>query len=123
MIKENNQDPWTDKVRRDGLIAAVASIGLVDLWDHDQGCNDVAPFLSLSDGFAKQGACIGIGLFCSGVTSEVDPAKGLLMEHINGNENDSKLGSVIGLGIAYAGSARDDITEELIPLIIDTSLP
>ena len=123
MIKDTNQDPWTDKVRKDGLIAAVASIGLVDLWDSDQGSNDISPFLSLNDGFAKFGACIGIGLFCSGVTNEVDPAKALLMDNINGSEKDSKTGSIIGLGIAYAGSAREDITEELVPLIIDTDLP
>ena len=32
------------------------------------------------------GACIGVGLYCSGTTSDVDPAKALLEDFIGGKE-------------------------------------
>ncbi len=43
----------------------------------------------------------------------------MLMEQIEGKEEYAKLGSVIGLGLAYAGSARDDFLDPLITLIVD----
>lgn len=33
-----------------------------------------------------------------------------------------RVGAVMGLGIAYAGSARLDLLETLVPLVVDTNL-
>lgn len=44
-----------------------------------------------------------------GIRDEVDPAKAMLEEGINSGEMYSKLGGVIGLGFAYAGSCREDM--------------
>lgn len=68
------------------------------------------------------GACIAIGVFCSGQTSEVDPAKAFLNDFIGGKEQYSKLGSIIGIGIAYAGSARESFIEDLVPIVVDGNL-
>jgi 26S proteasome regulatory subunit N1 len=35
----------------------------------------------------------------------------------------TRLGAIVGLGLAYAGSAREDLLEMLVPLVIDTGLP
>ncbi len=55
----NDKEPWIHKVKSDGLVAAVGSLGLVDLWDFDSGSSDIDQYLNLKDGYAKCGACIG----------------------------------------------------------------
>lgn len=44
-----------------------------------------------------------------------------MSEYLEANDVYSKRGSVIGLGIAYAGSAKEELLESLVPLVIDTS--
>ena len=53
--------------------------------------------------------------------SELDPAKAMLSEYLEGDDIFAKRGAVIGLGIAYAGSAKEDLLEDLIPLVVDPS--
>lgn len=56
--------------------------------------------------------------------SDTDPAFALLSEHIEGNDGKdiySKRGAIIGLGIAYAGSNRENIQELLTPIAIDVT--
>jgi len=59
---------------------------MIDLWDPDQGATDISEYLDTKDGFTKMGACIGVGLYCSGTTNEVDPAKALLNDYLQGKE-------------------------------------
>ncbi len=40
---------------------------------------------------------------------------------MNEKEEYTKLGAIIGLGLAYAGSAREDLFEELEAFIYDTN--
>jgi 26S proteasome regulatory subunit N1 len=44
-----------------------------------------------------------------------------LEEKINSREDYSKLGSIVGLGLAYAGSGREDLLDLLLPVVIDNS--
>jgi len=53
--------------------------------------------------------------------SELDPAKAMLSEYLEGKDIYAKRGAVIGLGIAYAGSAKESLLEDLIPMVVDTS--
>jgi len=59
-----------------------------------------------------------------GVRNECDPAWALLQEHLEneGNEPLSKLAAVVSLGFAYAGSGREDLLENLTPMIVDTAV-
>jgi 26S proteasome regulatory subunit N1 len=61
-------------------------------------------------------------LVTSGVRHESDPALGLLSEYVEGNTLIHRVASIIGLGIAYAGSAREDLLDLLLPLVSDTGL-
>lgn len=63
----NKETPWLNSVKNDAAIAAVASIGLVNLWNIDNGTEQISEYFDLSDVFTKAGACIGLGLFCSGI--------------------------------------------------------
>lgn len=113
------KEPWIANVKKEGILAATASLGLIYQWDIE-GCEEaIADYLDLKDGFAKAGACIGIGISNSGVFSELDPAKAILEEYLESEDNTVKLGSSIGLGIAYAGTAREDFLETLCPIVLD----
>lgn len=51
--------------------------------------------------------------------SDLDPAKALLSDFLESKDIFAKRGSIIGLGIAYAGNSREDLSESLIPLVVD----
>ena len=57
------------------------------------------------------------------MTSDMDVALGLLTEHVevDGKDNMQKAAAVLGLGIAYAGTDREDVKESLVPLMLDDS--
>lgn len=113
------KEPWIANVKKEGILAATASLGLIYLWDVE-GCEEaIADYLDLKDGYAKAGACIGIGISNSGIWSEMDPAKALLEEYLESDNNTVKMGSAIGLGLAYAGTAREDLQEILCPIVLD----
>lgn len=51
---------------------------MVNLWNSDNGSNEISEYLEFTDNFSKAGACLGIGLFCTSLTDETDPAIALL---------------------------------------------
>jgi len=119
MLKEYQDQHWLYRVKEAGMITATASLGLIHLWDVDCGLANISEYLDLSDGFSKQGALIGIGMMNLGIRDEIDPAKAILEENINSKEFCSRLGGIIGLGFAYAGSCREDFLETLVPFVVD----
>lgn len=113
------KEPWIANVKKEGIMAATASLGLIYQWDIE-GCEEaITDYLDLKDGYAKAGACIGFGISNSGIWSELDPAKAILEEYLESESNTVKLGASIGLGIAYAGTAREDFLETLCPIVLD----
>ena len=62
----------------------MASLGLLNLWDVDNGLGNVDKYLNSDDDFVKAGALLAIGVMGTGVRSEADPALALLVEHLNG---------------------------------------
>eukprot|EP01017_Pseudomicrothorax_dubius_P046408 TRINITY_DN8170_c0_g2_i4.p1 TRINITY_DN8170_c0_g2~~TRINITY_DN8170_c0_g2_i4.p1 ORF type:complete len:750 (-),score=243.54 TRINITY_DN8170_c0_g2_i4:172-2421(-) len=119
-VKEGQ--PWIHNLKNDAQVAGTGSLGLIHMWDIEEGSTSITDYLNLKDGFARMGACIAIGVTNTGVTNEFDTAKALLEEQLQGRDDYAKRGAVIGLGIAYAGSAREDLLEILTPLVIDPNL-
>ena len=116
------KDPWIAHLKNEGLLAATASLGMINLWNVEESTSSISDYLDLKDGWAKAGACIGIGIANSGVWSDVDPAKAILEEHLNSKDHSVKLGAAMGLGLAYAGTAREDFREVLCPIITDLGI-
>ena len=115
-------DPWIANVKKEGILAATASLGLVYLWDVD-GCEEqISDYLDLKDGWAKAGAAIAVGISNSGIWNELDQAKGILEEMIESDNAQVKMGAAMGLGIAYAGTAREDFLDILTPLLLDEEI-
>ncbi|XP_051912777.1 uncharacterized protein LOC127595135 [Hippocampus zosterae] len=119
--KKKDHEQWIHKTKEDGQIAAVASIGMLDLWDPDTGADDISPYLELQ-GPALAGAYLGTGLYNAGITSEEDAAKALLCDALENGEPSVHAPAILGLGIAYAGQSREDIQEVLVPIIMNPEL-
>lgn len=58
----SKSDPWIANVKKEGIMAATAQLGLINLWDSDGADEQLADYLNLKDGYAKAGACLGIGI-------------------------------------------------------------
>ena len=118
----DQKDPWVSHVSKASLMSAVASIGLIDMWNIEESTSNLDSYLNLKDGYAKAGACIGLGIANSGVWSDVDPARAILEEAISSKDLIMKLGASIGLGLAYAGTAREDFRDVLCPIVTDLGI-
>jgi 26S proteasome regulatory subunit N1 len=108
---------WLYKNKDHGMMAAAASLGSILLWNVEEGLTQIDKFLYSSEDYIKAGAALAVGILSSGVRNEADPAMALLTEHVEGDSHTLKCASITGLGIAYAGTRREDIMELLVPVI------
>jgi 26S proteasome regulatory subunit N1 len=95
------------------MMSAVASLGLVMLWNVDEGLNKVDKYLMHADDNIKAGAVLAVGIVSSGVRNESDPALALLSEFVEGGSVPVAVrhAALVGLGIAYAGQARTELLD------------
>lgn len=115
MTPEGNT--WLYKNKKHGMMSAAASLGLIMLWNVEEGITQIDKYLYSGDEFVKAGAILGVGIVSAGIRNECDPALALLSEHIDSGNCSIRCASCLGLGIAYAGSAREDVSELLIPVV------
>ena len=114
MIPDNE---WLYKNKDHGMMSASASLGVLLLWNVEEGLTQIDKFLYSSEDYVKAGAALAVGILSSGVRNDADPALALLSEHIEGDSHIMKCAACTGLGIAYAGSAREDVMELLTPVV------
>merc|ERR1719183_2839310 len=112
---------WVYKNKEMGMMSTVASLGTLLLWSVDEGLEQADRYQWADDPHIKAGAYMAFGLVTSGVKNECDPAWALLGEQLEAEDALLKLSSVVGLGYAYAGSCREDLLENLTPMIVDTA--
>ena len=75
-----------------------------------------------SDDHIVAGSYIAIGLVNSGIKNQNDPVYAILLEKLESSTKQiHKIGALIGLSMAYAGSARADLLEAISPIVLDTS--
>lgn len=77
-------------------------------------------YLYTNDYNIKAGALLAIGLVNCGVRNECDPALALLSDYVCSENSMLRIGAVLGLGLAYAGSQRSDVTDLLTAVLTDT---
>jgi 26S proteasome regulatory subunit N1 len=114
---------WVTKVKDKGIMTTVASLGLIHLWNFEECSQALSEYIELEDGYAKAGALIAWGLCNSGIWDENDPARALLEENLESSVNCVKIGACVGLGLAYAGSSREDFNDVFCELMNDENLP
>ncbi|VDK77497.1 unnamed protein product [Onchocerca ochengi] len=106
MTEAEDASRWFYKNKEYGMLSAAASQGLVWRWDIDTGLAQCDRFLYVNDDFIKAGTLLAIGIISSGIQDTCDPAAALLMDHINSDRTVMRIGSIFGLGLAYANSKR-----------------
>jgi 26S proteasome regulatory subunit N1 len=113
LMTPNND--WLYKNKDHGMMSAAASLGMLLLWNVEEGLTQIDKFLYSSEEYVKAGAALSVGILSSGVSNDADPALALLTEHVEGDSHIMKCAACTGLGIAYAGSAREDVMDVLVP--------
>ncbi|KPI84670.1 putative proteasome regulatory non-ATPase subunit [Leptomonas seymouri] len=106
--------------REDRIISTTAALGLLHLWDHVEGLQQIDKYFYSESTYVKAGACLASGIVMCGVKNPFDPALGLLSEQVSASEDEVAIGAILGLGNAYAGTRKEDVKELLVPLLADS---
>jgi len=112
---------WVYKNKEHGMMSTVASLGSLYLWGMDEGMGQIDKYQYSSDVHLQAGALMAFGLVSCGIRNECDPAWALLGEKLEDESEQLRLAAVVGLGYAYAGACREDLLENLTPMIVDTA--
>jgi 26S proteasome regulatory subunit N1 len=105
---------WLYKNKDHGMMSAAASLGSILLWNVEEGLTQIDKFLYSNEDYVKAGAALAVGILSSGIRNDADPALALLSEHIEGDKHIMRVAACTGLGIAYAGTGREDVMDLLI---------
>merc|ERR1712136_318101 len=116
LLMEDGQK-WLYKNKDHGMMSATASIGLILLWDVDGGLTQIDKYLYSPEDHIKAGALLACGIVNTGVRNECDPALALLSDYVLHTSNVMRIGAILGLGLAYAGSNREDVLSLLLPVL------
>jgi len=115
-----SEDSWVYKNKDQGMLSAAASLGMIYLWNVEEGLSEIDKYLYNGDNNIKAGALLACGIVNAGIRTEVDAAFALLQEYVEGSTREVRIASILGLGIAYAGSAHEQIFELLMPILADS---
>ncbi|KAF8508239.1 armadillo-type protein [Hysterangium stoloniferum] len=122
MVEAEEGNSWIYKNKDHGMMSATASLGLSLLWDTDVGLSHVDKYTYSSEEHIKAGALLATGILNSGVRTEADAALALLGDHVGNKSVPLKTSAIVGLGLAYAGSHREDLVALLVPNIVDDAV-
>jgi 26S proteasome regulatory subunit N1 len=114
-----DEDEWIWKNKDSGMTAAAASLGLIHLWDIDEGFAKIDKYMESTNDLIRAGAYMAVGIINSGIKNDSDPVFALLSEHVESDNEHIKIGALMGLSFTYAGTAREDILELVSPVILD----
>ncbi|RFU32860.1 hypothetical protein B7463_g3444, partial [Scytalidium lignicola] len=123
MMAEDEKASWVWKTKEEGMMSTVASLGMLMLWDVENGLDKIDKYTYAPEDQIQAGAMLAIGIVNSGVRMDSDPALALLGDEDKLNHTNPlvRVASIMGLGIAYAGSSRSDLLDILLPIVGDTS--
>jgi len=121
---EGDKTSWVWKTKDDGMLSTTASLGMLVRWDIESGLDQIDKYTYASEDQIKAGALLAIGILNSGVRIDAEPALALLSgdENIGSKNVPTRMASIMGLGLACAGTNKDDLLELLLPVVEDTSL-
>lgn len=123
LVEGGIKSSWVWKTKEEGQLSTTASLGALTLWDVEGGLDKIDTYTYPTEDAIKAGAALATGIVNSGVRLDSDPAIALLGENLDGSKSKAiRTTSMMGLGLAYAGSNREDLLELLLPFVTDTSL-
>lgn len=119
MYLTGEEATWPSEQTDNRLFATTSMLGLIHLWDHADGLLEIEKYLHSDTVNIRAGACLATGISLCGVSHPYDPALGLLNDFVCAPHKEVRIGAILGLGYAYAGSMREEIRELLVPILID----
>ncbi|KAK6600268.1 26s proteasome regulatory subunit [Botrytis cinerea] len=124
MMVEDEKASWVWKTKEEGMMSTVASMGTLLLWDVETGLDKIDKYTYAPETQIQAGTLLAIGIMNSGVRIDSEPALALLGEEDKLNHKNPlvRVGAIMGLGLAYAGSNREQLLELLLPIVTDTSV-
>ncbi|KAI4161306.1 MAG: hypothetical protein LQ342_004973 [Letrouitia transgressa] len=124
MLVDGDKTSWVFKTKDDGMISTTASMGMLLRWDIENGLDQIDKFTYAQENQIKAGALLAIGILNHGVRTDSEPALALLSteDNIGSKDKGMRVASIMGLGLACAGTNNDDLLELLLPIVEDTSL-
>ena len=87
-------------------MATAASVGLLLLWNIDEGFDKIDKYMESTSDLIRAGAYMAVGLVNSGIRNMNDPVNILLSEKIDQGTEYERMGALMGLSFTYAGSNR-----------------
>lgn len=123
MMVEDDKSSWVWKTKEEGMMSTVASLGTLQLWDVEGGLDKIDKYTYSDEEPIQAGAMLAIGIMNSGVRMDSDPALALLGDEdkLNHKSPQVRVAAIMGLGLAYAGSNREQLLELLLPIVGDTT--
>jgi 26S proteasome regulatory subunit N1 len=114
---------WIFKNKEHGKMSAAASLGSILLWDVEGGLPQVDAYLYSEEPNIVAGGLLAVGLINTNIRNDCDPAYGLLYESVTKENPSVRIGAIMGLGLAYAGTQKEEVSELLTEVILDDSAP
>ncbi|OQR71238.1 26S proteasome non-ATPase regulatory subunit 2-like [Tropilaelaps mercedesae] len=114
-----DSNSWIHKNKEHGMMSATASLGLIQLWSVDNGLSHIDKYLYSNDDYIKAGAILACGIVNCGVRNDCDPAMALLSDYVLHESVLMRVGSILGLGLAYAGSNNPNVITHILPVFSD----
>jgi 26S proteasome regulatory subunit N1 len=123
MLMEEDKETWVWKTKDEGMTSTVASLGTLLMWDVENGLEKIDKYTYAPEPQILAGAMLAIGIMSSGTRIDSEPALALLgdsdkLEHKNPLV---RTASIMGLGLSYAGSQKEELMEFLLPIVTNSS--
>ena len=121
IMEEESGMKWVYKNKEGGMMSTVGTLGWIFKWDVDGGLSCIDKYLYSDNDFIKAGGLLACGVVNAGVKNECDPALALLGEYVTNSKQVLSRASIVGLGVAYAGTRKSECLALLQPVILDAS--
>ncbi|KAK3688588.1 armadillo-type protein [Podospora appendiculata] len=123
MLVEKDKESWVWKTKDEGMMSTVASMGILLQWDVENALDQIDKYTYLEEEPIQAGAYLAIGIMNAGVRLDSEPALALLgdSDKLNHKNPLIRVASIMGLGLSYAGSNKEEILQHLLPIITDTT--
>lgn len=118
-LMADTKQSWIYRNKEHGMMSAAASVGMILLWDVDAGLAEIDKYFYVNQNYVCAGAMLAVGLVSANVRHEVDPTLAMLQEHITSEVPCRRHGAITGLGLAYAGTQKEEIKDLLLPILMD----
>lgn len=119
MLTEQDKESWVWKTKEEGMTSTVASLGTLMMWDVENGLDKIDKYTYAAEPQIVAGSSLAIGIMTSGIRLDSEPALALLgdPEKLQHKSQLVRVTSIMGLGLSYAGSHKEDLLDYLLPIV------